>query len=196
MSTTLYRYFDSEGHLLYVGISGNNLKRQSQHKKNAAWFGLVSTATFEHYESRTEALAAEKLAIQRENPAHNIQHAKTPLQEFDMTEALAKLHFMTIFSAKDIYGNAVTIDQDHKPIHDRFSKVQLFNEEYGWSYDECLAWELYVAQIDFQRGKIDLPSYDTCQECRALLESDWYFSCIESATEKIKVAREEATACH
>ena len=69
--TTLYRYFDSEGQLLYVGITGDNTKRQSQHRRNSFWFGLIGSATFEHYDSKDEALNAETIAIENESPKHN-----------------------------------------------------------------------------------------------------------------------------
>ncbi len=73
--TTLYRYFDSEGQLLYVGITGDNTKRQSQHRRNSFWFGKIASATFEHFDTRAEADSAETLAIKNEKPLHNI--AKT-----------------------------------------------------------------------------------------------------------------------
>ena len=52
--------------LLYVGITGDNTKRQSQHRRNAFWFGKIASATFEHFESREDALAAEAAAIESE----------------------------------------------------------------------------------------------------------------------------------
>lgn len=72
MPTTLYRYFDDKNQLLYVGITGDNTKRQSQHRRNAFWFGKIASATFEHFESRQDALAAEAAAIESELPKHNL----------------------------------------------------------------------------------------------------------------------------
>lgn len=69
--TTVYRLFDDKGRLLYVGITGRNLSRIHQHSKAQRWWPMVSTATFEHYESRRDAIKHEAQAIRDEFPAYN-----------------------------------------------------------------------------------------------------------------------------
>lgn len=68
----LYRFFDDEGALLYVGISVNPLGRWDQHRAKT-WWRDVRTATIEPCESREAALKAELAAIRAENPQHNIR---------------------------------------------------------------------------------------------------------------------------
>lgn len=70
--TTLYRLFDTEGALLYVGIAGNPGRRWEQHRKDKPWWGDVASTRLEHFATREEAAAAELEAIRTEDPRHNI----------------------------------------------------------------------------------------------------------------------------
>lgn len=70
----LYRFFAADGALLYVGITIDPRIRWRSHSKTKPNWRLVSTVTLEHFDSRREAETAEILAIQREQPAWNIQH--------------------------------------------------------------------------------------------------------------------------
>ena len=77
MKTQLYRHFDVERKLLYVGISLNTFARLSQHKDHAQWFEKVAVVSIEHFETREEAMAAERSAIKMESPKFNIAMKKT-----------------------------------------------------------------------------------------------------------------------
>lgn len=70
--TTLYRLFDSEGALLYVGVAGNPGRRWEQHAGEKPWWGLVARTTLQHFEHRQDALVAELEAIRNEDPIYNI----------------------------------------------------------------------------------------------------------------------------
>jgi hypothetical protein len=72
--TTLYRFFDHHGDLLYVGIAANPSKRFNQHNSKKPWWIEVAEIKLEHFPTRAEALEAERNAIRDELPAHNIQH--------------------------------------------------------------------------------------------------------------------------
>jgi predicted GIY-YIG superfamily endonuclease len=72
--TTLYRLRDSQGKLLYVGISGNPGRRFHQHSKDKPWWPQVASSTMEHFDTRREAEAAEMDAIKTERPAFNVVH--------------------------------------------------------------------------------------------------------------------------
>lgn len=72
----LYRHYDDEGNLLYVGISVSFLARTQQHKENSGWFSEIKSITIEKHESREEAIEAERKAIQEESPLYNIQHSR------------------------------------------------------------------------------------------------------------------------
>jgi excisionase family DNA binding protein len=75
--TQLYRHFDAEGSLLYVGISLSFVNRLSQHKDHSHWFDKISRVEVRSFPTRQKALEAEKAAIQNENPKFNIAHSKS-----------------------------------------------------------------------------------------------------------------------
>jgi hypothetical protein len=69
----LYRHFDSEGRLLYVGISWCSLERlMNGHRSTANWFPQITRVEIERFPSRAEAMAAENRAIEAEGPLYNI----------------------------------------------------------------------------------------------------------------------------
>lgn len=70
----LYRYFDAENRLLYIGISSNYQARAATHSKNSAWESLAVRVELERFADRESVLAAEKRAIQTEQPIHNKIH--------------------------------------------------------------------------------------------------------------------------
>lgn len=67
----LYRHFDAEGNLLYVGISLFAVGRLAQHKVHAGWSSHISFITVHRYKSREAARRAEKLFIRLEKPLWN-----------------------------------------------------------------------------------------------------------------------------
>lgn len=69
--TTLYRLYGADDQLLYVGTSVDPQDRWEQHSRNKLWWSSVSRATVEWYATRTEAMAAERAAIQSESPLFN-----------------------------------------------------------------------------------------------------------------------------
>jgi predicted GIY-YIG superfamily endonuclease len=75
-TTTLYRLFDSELRLLYVGIAGNPGRRFEQHASDKPWWSEVAHVRTKHYDTRQLATAAERQAIQVENPRYNLAHSK------------------------------------------------------------------------------------------------------------------------
>lgn len=72
--TWLYRMFDQEGVLLYIGISKDAFARFSQHAKDKPWIGQVARWERESFATRNAALAAEKSAIKSEFPLYNVVH--------------------------------------------------------------------------------------------------------------------------
>jgi hypothetical protein len=71
-STDLYRFYDHDGRLLYVGISFSAVARASQHRAEKPWWPDVANMTVEHLPSRAAAMAAELAAIRTEKPIHNV----------------------------------------------------------------------------------------------------------------------------
>jgi hypothetical protein len=68
--TALYRHFDKDGRLLYVGISVNVLQRTHEHRASH-WWRKITDITIERYDSREAASAAESVAIEVEKPLYN-----------------------------------------------------------------------------------------------------------------------------
>lgn len=69
--TSLYRHFDAEGQLLYVGISLSVVSRLAQHRDGSPWYDQIAMVTVERFPTRGDAHAAERAAIRAEKPRHN-----------------------------------------------------------------------------------------------------------------------------
>lgn len=69
--TTVYRLFDTSGHLLYVGTSADPQQRWEQHAREKLWWSSVARAEVDWHSNRDAALSAEREAIQSEEPLHN-----------------------------------------------------------------------------------------------------------------------------
>jgi hypothetical protein len=69
--TILYRHFSKDNRLLYVGISISVMARLQQHKLSP-WWRDISYIMFERFSSCAIAKAAERMAIEKENPLYNI----------------------------------------------------------------------------------------------------------------------------
>ena len=70
-STNLYRHYDSEGILLYVGISLSAIQRLVQHNRSSDWSKYIADIEVETFKTRSEAVLAERQAIKGENPIFN-----------------------------------------------------------------------------------------------------------------------------
>ena len=78
----LYRFFNAEGRLLYVGISLSAVGRAASHRNKAGWWSEVARMDVEHHDVTRETLAQlEADAVTRERPLHNVrlQAAEPPV---------------------------------------------------------------------------------------------------------------------
>lgn len=75
--TILYRAFDDQDRLLYVGISDVEFTRLAQHGANSPWAVYCVKLTFQRWASRQEAEEAERTAIASEDPVFNYQGRPT-----------------------------------------------------------------------------------------------------------------------
>lgn len=75
MTQYLYRFWDRDK-LLYVGISINAYARAQEHKRSSAFYPRATHVTFEYFSSREEVEAAERIAIQTEDPIYNVLWGK------------------------------------------------------------------------------------------------------------------------
>ena len=80
-TTQLYRHWDADGNLLYVGITAAADQRLKEHVSGSSrshWSFEIATVTVETFHSRREALEAERRAIFSEAPKYNIGAAGSP----------------------------------------------------------------------------------------------------------------------
>lgn len=68
----LYRHFDSNGELLYVGISLSSVARLAQHRRSSVWFDRIKRVEIEAFPTREAAIMAESRAIETEKPKFNV----------------------------------------------------------------------------------------------------------------------------
>ena len=72
--TSVYRYYDKHGVLLYVGITGRGMARNGEHNKTKEWWQYVTRQEVEHYKTRRAAHSTEKKLIRQHRPPFNVQH--------------------------------------------------------------------------------------------------------------------------
>ena len=68
----LYRFFDANDRLLYVGITHNPSRRFEKHRARD-WWRDVATIRLQVYPTRAAVQAAERRAVANEHPRHNIR---------------------------------------------------------------------------------------------------------------------------
>ncbi len=72
----VYRMYDAEDHLLYIGMSCNPGARFRDHRARKPWAKAAVRWTEEWHPSRKAAEAAEKAAIKTEKPERNGSHTE------------------------------------------------------------------------------------------------------------------------
>ena len=84
---SLYRHFDANGRLLYVGVSTHVSSRTLQHMRDSHWYFDIVRIEIEHYPNRMRAERAEAIAIRDENPLHNVwQEAIVDIKDIEEFE--------------------------------------------------------------------------------------------------------------
>jgi len=73
----LYRHFDKDCNLLYVGASLNVVSRLIGHKQQSHWFEQIVRIEIEKFSTRKDSFIAERKAIKDEKPLHNISRPMT-----------------------------------------------------------------------------------------------------------------------
>lgn len=92
MSTTeLYRHFDENGVLLYLGISISTMTRLRGHKSSSHWFNKIERIQIERFPTREEAERAEFQAIVNEKPLHNIRSISKGVDSMGFNETARAL---------------------------------------------------------------------------------------------------------
>lgn len=87
--TALYRHWDASGKLLYVGISLSPLSRISKHRDRSHWFNSIACISIQWFDSREQASRAERRAIRRERPRHNLHLLSKEQRRRQVDESIA-----------------------------------------------------------------------------------------------------------
>jgi predicted GIY-YIG superfamily endonuclease len=96
--TAVYRLYDKQGTLLYVGMSSNPETRCAHHACDKAWWPDVADRKEVWFDTRVDAGVAERDAIQRENPVHNKE--RYPL---DFKPATPTGKYTSVWLPDDLY---------------------------------------------------------------------------------------------
>lgn len=132
--TALYRLYDADDRLLYVGISKRPAVRWAEHAIDKAdlWWADVVRKTVEWFETREEAETAEVRAIRTEKPEHNKAHNPVDLDQL-IDEGLAKA---AIFKrGHSDYGSLAdllrtTIDTGEWPPGERIPQLRTIQRQF------------------------------------------------------------------
>lgn len=105
--TFLYRHFDENGCLLYIGISLNVVGRLSQHREHSGWYRQIRSVSVESFPTRQDAVAAERAAIKMERPKFNVIHNKetekpTGVGDGTRLEMLRRVFVHPAYKIKDV----------------------------------------------------------------------------------------------
>ena len=122
MKTNLYRHFDENGALLYVGISLSAVQRLKQHEKSG-WFEEIASVTIESFDTRELALLAEKEAIEQEFPMYNKVH--NSVIDESMDEKISEKYFM-VFS-RDLKSIAPLVNKQTLFLFEMISRMNQNN---------------------------------------------------------------------
>lgn len=69
---SLYRVYDANGQLLYVGITETGVSRFDSHRLHAKWWHQASRIELDHYPDRTIARSVEQACIDTWKPPYNL----------------------------------------------------------------------------------------------------------------------------
>jgi hypothetical protein len=84
----LYRHFNADNELLYVGIAISPIARTKWHRSLSPWYPQIRTIKIDVLPDRDTALAAERAAILAEVPKYNIHHMpRAPRNQMSRQEA-------------------------------------------------------------------------------------------------------------
>lgn len=75
----VYRFFDADDVLLYVGFTANFPARLGSHFSASPWFSKVARWTLVDLPDDVAGLAYEAEAIRAERPLHNVRHNEAAL---------------------------------------------------------------------------------------------------------------------
>lgn len=175
--TALYRFFDGNGVLLYVGITDDTARRWSAHRTQKPWWRDVARKTVEWYGDRESAERAERIAIGRERPLYNIQNATGRRSRIDPVEVTGFWKYvervsdgasMTEIAAKIGGGLAQSTVSRWKETVPKIQSVVTFAKVYGQDPIDALVIAGFLTEDDrldaaVARAPVDLSQFTSEQ---------------------------------
>jgi predicted DNA-binding transcriptional regulator AlpA/predicted GIY-YIG superfamily endonuclease len=104
--TYVYRAYDIDDQLLYVGMSDQPAKRIRTHQLNGArWADQLARVDLKYYADRESAALAESAAIVTERPRHNITglsrpKARSVIPTHEVVDPLVDLDWLAAYLGK------------------------------------------------------------------------------------------------
>ncbi len=140
--TALYRHFDHEGRLLYVGISLSAVERLAQHSRSAKWSQAICHITVHWFHSREAALDAEVAAIAAERPAYNIVHNSEVVQGKAAPSASRRVNVpMLVDSPAEVAAHfGISSGTVQRLVRDGMPRIQISNRKYQYDLPAVRIW--------------------------------------------------------
>jgi predicted GIY-YIG superfamily endonuclease len=151
----LYRFYDSNKILLYVGISKNLMTRFQNHYESKTWINQVAETKVEWFESRKLAGLQERAAIRWEYPLYNKQSVVIGSKEEKHFHALSTDSFF------DEYHAALS------------SKIDAFYQELPEEYPHKAKLEWSISNAIWACSESEEELIISCPECVTLANSWW-----------------------
>ncbi len=180
--TAVYKHYDIDDNLIYVGIASDVTVRQTTHFKTSEWQQEIQNVFVEWHHSRLRAEIREILLIKAFRPKHNKVHNNNNLAElaiFNRFETFAKklrqsLNQLCLF-IDDMWDECDAIGEEIKQL-ERFSKLKRKGSVgYKKIKDEIerLTERTYEIEWEIEMWLMD-DAFDAAQIQRCLLNEDPY----------------------
>lgn len=165
----LYRWWDTDGTLLYVGKSVSLFSRIAAHRTSSAFFSSAAMMTLERFPDEKALADAEVKAIRTEHPAYNVAHSipggspkKVVVADPD---SLTSSHWADVKSSEIRWGTVLRLLGDSGVVLQGVVDDDLYEcQECEEADDDCTAWIVWAddgSTVDVHDWEIDL--YDSKQ---------------------------------
>lgn len=124
----LYRLYDAEGLLLYIGMTGNLTQRLSQHQSDKSWWNEVAAIKVQRwFGNRDELALAELTAIRTEDPRYNIFRGWERPQRTPEVDALLDKY-------RAAMAEQARVEAELAECSDRRARALTKLHAHGWSF--------------------------------------------------------------
>ena len=161
----LYRHYDANNNLLYIGITKDIAVRTNEHKRTSRWIKLSSRIELENHKGTYAAAHAEERAIKKERPIYNITFNNDyPAREIsfrrDRSVALALLSPATDFIMACIGHNMLVLPTSLLKVQLALyviKKMKINSSGYGYIDHHLYSSRRFVREdaMMVERGKND-----------------------------------------